>query len=265
MNDTELNQLLDTWKDPPVPVSFRRRTRAEFAARFEKTARWKPILRRSLFAAAIAALLLVAMQAIPQTFSPQINVPYNVFSLFTKYSSDGSQTVEMATVSYNDENGREILLGRQMPGNFIGSVVGRALDAVQRIAGPRLRPLRAAVHSDPERVDPPPKVLVGCASESCIGLESFAVPSVGARAGCATENVVARETIRDFPTVAVRVSVSPGRRLTVWMAPDLACYAMKIADERLGADGSFHLARMKQALKVRQNRDQRHVGDLPHF
>jgi hypothetical protein len=43
------------------------------------------------------------------------------------------------------------------------------------------------------------------------------------------------------------------RRMTLWMAPDLGCFALRITIEERGADGTFRLVLRKQAQKVTLN------------
>ena len=44
--------------------------------------------------------------------------------------------------------------------------------------------------------------------------------------------------------------VGAGGRITVWTAPDLGCFALRITSEAQRPDGSFHLENVKQALRV---------------
>jgi len=42
-------------------------------------------------------------------------------------------------------------------------------------------------------------------------------------------------------------------RMTIWVAPDLGCFALRIRSEQLGPDGAFHTVHVKQAIKVTLN------------
>src|SRR5205823_7213566 len=88
MNDTELDELLDTWKTPAAPPSMREYVRAGMLA--GSTTRPKPSLRdllrgwRLVFASAAVILLavLVDISAFSQKASPP---PYTVDSEVTLY------------------------------------------------------------------------------------------------------------------------------------------------------------------------------------
>jgi hypothetical protein len=121
VNDTELDEMLDQWKVPPVPASLRENVRAGFVAALEQKplsgvrmrwiAAWVPGARKSLFAgAALGAgfLLLIVTQALPHT-PPPVNIPYTVDSEFVRYADDGSPSVEMYLTSYAGQNGATCL------------------------------------------------------------------------------------------------------------------------------------------------------------
>ncbi len=66
--------------------------------------------------------------------------------------------------------------------------------------------------------------------------------------------MVDRETILDYPTVAIQLPLDGNRRRrTVWMAPALGCFALKVTTEEQLADGRFLLLSAKEAIKVRLN------------
>jgi hypothetical protein len=64
--------------------------------------------------------------------------------------------------------------------------------------------------------------------------------------------VVGSETILNHPTTAVQLPMRPNR-MTLWLAPDLACFALRITSETMRPDGSFRVWQMKQAVKVNMN------------
>jgi hypothetical protein len=74
-----------------------------------------------------------------------------------------------------------------------------------------------------------------------------------AAAGCVDSPVVDRATILNHPTEAIRDRWTEHGRMTLWMAPDLACFALKVTYEAERPDGTFHLVAAKQALKVTVN------------
>jgi hypothetical protein len=52
--------------------------------------------------------------------------------------------------------------------------------------------------------------------------------------------------------VAIQLGSGDQRRLTLWMAPDLGCFALRITTEERRPD-TFRLVSRKQALKVTLN------------
>jgi len=284
MNDTELDEILDTWSVPPVPAAMRESVRAGFAASLELkvTHRARPrwiaaFARKSLLAGGIlgtgAFLLLIVTQAFPQT--PTGRIPYTVDSEFVRYAEDGSSTVEMYSRSYNDDNENEILLLRSLPGSPFGTAFARTLDAAlpawQRltrrftVSAEQLERIRAIRAAHPG---------VGFISDCGVGCLVpahwyFARAAAGGNAGCLAGPIVGRETILNYPTTAVELHLADNRvlayaarsyssqgkplRMTIWTAPDLGCFALKITTEEQQPDGTFRLVIRKQALRVTVN------------
>jgi len=214
MNETELDDLLDTWTAPPPPASLRQSVQAGFAAGHERTRVRAPRARKRLFAAAIlcaAALLLVVAQAHP---GAPVRIPYIVDSEFVRHGNDGSSSIDMYTESY-ELNGREILKSRSIPGGPFGTVVGRAADATL----PIWYRLMARWTADAETLERLRQhashavgVIGGC-DASCLVLERyfFARAAAGAGSACIEGAVVGHDTILNFPVTAVRPpGVRPG-------------------------------------------------------
>jgi hypothetical protein len=79
-------------------------------------------------------------------------------------------------------------------------------------------------------------------------------------APCAAGSVIGGETILGHSTIAVMRPLpnprpTPSRpaaaRITMWMAPDLGCFALRLAIEEQRPDGTFRLVSEKQALHVK--------------
>ena len=246
MNDTELDEMLDQWSVPPPPASMRERVRAGFAAAQPLTpppavpVRWKwafmPSTRKALPAACmigIGAFLWVVTQALSQT-PPPVRIPYTVDSEFVRYSEDGSQVVEMYSTSYY-ENGHEIILSRSFPGHPFQTAFGSILDATQR-----WRQLMLPFFVNAELLER----ARARASERAADL---------LRSGCVDGPEVGRETILNYPTTAVERRLGDRRKMTLWMAPGLGCFALRFTTEEQRPDGKFHMVTVKQALKVTLN------------
>ena len=159
----------------------------------------------------------------------------------------------MYSTSYN-LNGREIILSRSLPGNPFGTALRRALDPIHSLLNNLTLPF--VVNADLlERVRTSARVITGCENESCMLLaaEIFPRPTAGSAAGCLDGAVVGRETILGYPTTAVQLPLGDQRRMTLWTAPDLGCFALRISIEEQRPDGGFRLVSKKQALKVTLN------------
>jgi hypothetical protein len=65
--------------------------------------------------------------------------------------------------------------------------------------------------------------------------------------------VIGQDRILDYPTTVVREEFRDGRT-TLWMAPELSCFALRATTEHQQADGTWMLMSEKNALKVTVNR-----------
>ena len=264
MNDTQLDEILNTWTAPQPPPSLRETVRAGFAASQERKTfpnvrvHWKTALasmaRKCLLAAAILGVLgflLIATQA-----SPTIPVPYTVDSEFLRYAEDGSSKIEMFSTSY-ELNGAEILRSRSIPDRPFGTAIGRALDATLPLwsrlmarftvdAGKLERLRRAARQSV--------GAITGC-DASCLVLEHHFLARAAASSdtACIGGAIVGSETILNYPTVGVQLRWGRNGRTTWWTAPDLGCFALRITTEEKQPDGTYRLVSEKRALRVNMN------------
>jgi hypothetical protein len=277
MKDTELDEMLDQWSVPPPPASLRESVQAGFAANMPRTApprvlvSWRsalvPSVRKTLLAAAIAVIgvfLFAAAQALSQT-PPPVHIPYTVDSEYIRYGDDGSPVIEMLSTSYTGPNGGEIVISRSIPGHLLGTaaartLAARTLDAVLPVWQRMILPFVVAP-KDIERFKEMRQsgvqtvgVISGCADWTCLVINHWGFRRAsGAGNACLEGPVVGRETILNYPTTAVERSLGPGGRLTMWMAPDLGCFALRITTEARRPDGTLHLWQTKQALKVTLN------------
>jgi hypothetical protein len=271
MNDTELDEILDSWTAPPAPASLREGVRNGFntAMRPETIpvayVSWRTTfarrMRRGLLAVGVVAagaLVLVVIQAVSQTLgsvAPPAQVSFVVESEFVQYADDGSRVVAMHATSYS-QDGREVLLSRTLPGNPIGTAIARTFDAglFRTALRPHLTPemeerIKAA-RADPNHIT----LYTGCDRPTCWITSHYGFGGIGdARTGCAQAGVVGHDTILSYPTVAAQRALGDSKRMTLWMAPDLGCFALRVGLEERGPDGAFRVVSGKQALKVTWN------------
>ena len=258
MNDSELDEILNQWRAPSAPPSLRKRVGAGFPAGPPRKLRWG----RSLIAAAILAALaffLVVTQATPRTQAP---IPWSVDSEFIRYADNGSSSIEMYTTSYEStgSNANEILVSRSAPGNPFKTVLGQTMDATLPALGRFhnhvlgfVAPGMLAKMEQMKRSRPPGiSFITGCDPDGeCLVLDHYGFAK--AANGCVDSPVVDRATILNHPTEAVRERWTEHGRVTLWIAPDLGCFALKVTYEAERPDGAFHLVAAKQALKVTLN------------
>jgi hypothetical protein len=260
MNDTELDEILDTWTAPPPPPSLRdnvAHAHMRAVSRLVSTPRLgMTIARKALLAGLILgtlALLFVVAQARP---SPPVRIPYTVDSEFIRYANDGSSSIEMYTSSYQ-RNGAEMIESRSIPGHPFGTALGRALDATLPLWS-RLMTRLTVDDGTLERlrrhIPHTVGAVTGC-GPSCLLLQHyfFARAVAGVDTGCLDGVIITRETILNYPTTVVQLPLGENARMTWWTAPDLDCFALKITTEDKRPDGTFRLVTEKRALRVNLN------------
>ena len=266
MTDTELDEMLDEWDVPPEPASLRQSVHAEFAAgqRRQKESGWPmrwlvwlvPGSAGRLFGGAVigsVVFLLAMIQFSPQAFgtgSPPAHIPWTADSELIRYAGDGSSSVEMYMTSY-EFNSNEVLLSRSAPRNLFMTAVDRTLDAglpvPGRLTAPFLSPdtLEKLKRARAQTVG----LISGCSDVGCLTLEHYSFTKGN---DCLAGEIVGRETMLNHPIEAVRKRWLDGR-MTVWTAPDLDCFALKVTYEERQSDGTFKPVRSKQAMKITVN------------
>jgi hypothetical protein len=190
--------------------------------------------RKTLVGIGFAILaIIMASQAFPQMIhlvSPLLQIPYTVDSVFVRYADTGSTLVESYMTSYQHE-GREIVLLEFVPDHPLLTAVRRALDTFGFVTFHIIREFDRRYR------------------------QSNADMAIIMKNGCVSGRgqVIGRETILNYSTVAVQHDMGL-QRITMWLASDLNCFALKMAIEGRRPDGSFLLQREKKALKVNTNR-----------
>lgn len=247
MNDHELDELLDQWQSPAMRDSMREDLRTGFADTAKRAKRAAlprriigalPRIRLGRFAAAtmgVAALLFALVQVSPQTVrmaSPaSFRIPYYVEFLFWRYSENGS-TMHPTRITSFPYGGHEIVMSVKEPGHFL-------FVAARGIANSIRTQFILAVPSFVLPKEPPmaePAWFAGFVSSGC---------SSG-------KTVVGHETLAGYKTTVVETAAGE-RRTRIWMAPDLACFALKLTDEVRDANGTYRLRIRKEAVKVTMN------------
>jgi hypothetical protein len=243
MNDTELDQLLNSWDASPVPASLRACVRAGFHARPERSK--FPVGRVLIAAVGIGIFLLAVTLALPQTLSlisPTVRAPYIVDSDIVRYGFDGTPSVELSLGSYNND-GSEVVVYETA--HSLLPAIKLGLQAIGPVVG-RLTLLFVVSHEQSERA----KLIARVSA----GFEGYWLGSAASliHSGCVNGPVVGHETILNHQTIAVR-QFSDRQRMTLWMAPDLGCFALRLTREERRSDGTFRLVLKKQATKVTLN------------
>ena len=265
MNDTELDELLDTWKTPPPPAGLRTRLQ-DAVARESEVPRlpkrkffggWKMLLASA--AGAILVFLLVN-PAISQKVSPP---PYTVDSEVIVHPGDATGCIDfgkmglekifgcwpyarpmhMLMSSYNAA-GSEVVLSWSDPGEPLEAwlwsaklAMFSALDKIHGVLSPSNgeEDEHAVFHSSSDE-----KWTIG---------EKDALLNSGCRPASRSGAVIGDESVLGYPTIIGRIDYHK-TRLTLWMAPQLSCFALRATIQRQQPDGSWALVSEKKALKI---------------
>jgi hypothetical protein len=149
-------------------------------------------------------------------------------------------------------------VSRSIPGHPFGTAIGRTLDATLPAWQRLILPLTIS-SADLEKIkrSRPPSIgfITGCADWTCLLINRYFFKRAKAGGGndCVEGSVVGRETILNYPTTAVELRLGDQRKMTLWSAPDLGCFALRVTSEVRRPDGSFHLMTVKQARRVTSN------------
>jgi hypothetical protein len=254
MNDTELDELLNAWKAPDSSASWQDGMRARLAKKPKRTLRnlfpgWRFVFAGAAVAA--VALVLVDNSAFPQVVQ---RPPYTVESEITLYQgwpdcrecwAEGPKSARMT--SYNAA-GNEQVLSWSVPGSlweeFFWTVRFAHNNTIRKIH-------RLFGEPDPE-ADEYASVHTDVAHSSVVGRRATLVDS-GCRTTSSPGQVLGEDVVLNYPTVVTQVGFWK-RKVTLWMAPQLSCFALRATVEAQQTDGSWTLMSEKRALNVTLNR-----------
>jgi hypothetical protein len=230
MEDIELDELLNRWHVPAAPAELREKARTAFRASRERAPRQrgrflfalKPVFSGAVIGGVLCGLLLT--QALPQTVratSPLFRIPYTVEWEFVNFDERGAGAVHMYGTSYMDR-GNEVMLSSAIPGRPVVTAVRRILETT------------------------------GFLWRQIAGAEGWAGAADFVRLGCVSEGQtpLERTSIVGYSTVAVQTGSAPQMRVTLWRAPDLDCFALKMRMEEWQKDGFYRVVSEKHALAV---------------
>ena len=270
MHDTELDEILDHWTQPTPSPNLRAGLRERFAAvqqlRGDGSApvrsKLRVVARRVLLAAAAVVVgVFVFSTALALSQTPVTGrIPYTVESEYLRDEDGGVPEVAMTTTSYTAPDGDEVVLSRSVPDNQLANLVGRKLDVMVPVWQRMLTPfITSPQHLDAYRKQKAAgnwvAVVPGCLDANCLLLQHAGfrrgVGGMGTGA-CVQGKVVGVETILGHATTAVQTNTRPNR-LTMWLAPDLGCFALRIDSEIARPDGSFRVWQTKRAIKITMN------------
>jgi hypothetical protein len=260
MNDRELDELLNTWKTPPVPGSLREGVRAGIPAKRawplgQLFSRWRLAIAGTAVAAVI--LLMANTSAFSRKLSPP---PYIVDSEIILYAGPQAPSgcgfcwlypaylspKSMLMRSYN-QAGSEVVLSWSAPNERL---VG-AFWAARLAVASTIDKVGRSIPLAPELESPDYYAVAytAVAQTQTLGARDDLVNS-GCRPSGRRGEVVGQEVILNYPTIVVRY----GSRTFLWMAPELSCFALRARVEVEQQDGSWILVSEKKAVKVTLNR-----------
>ena len=265
MNDKELDELLNTWRTPPAPASLREGVRAGIAAKHRAPLQvpWRGWRLRLIAGAAVAAVvfLLADTSAFPEKVSPP---PYTVDSQIIQYAGPSGQPSRwinsgpesVLLTSYN-QAGSEVILSWSAPDYPLEAAFWAAKMAVSDAVARVTRTFLLTPDTEAEDF----AIAYSTVGQSRVPGRRSTLLNSGCRAP--QGKVVGQEVILNYPAIAVQYHW--GRwRMTLWMAPELSCFALRATVEAEGpfpirsdnedGDGSWTLLSEKRALKVTVNR-----------
>jgi hypothetical protein len=273
MNDTELDELLDTWKTPPLPRSLKETVHARIAAKRRRRP-WELLSAWRLLTAGAAAAALVFLLANTSAFSEKVSPPpYTVDSEITLYpvqrvfmlqprpNSDsrvsrcwscwiGSGPESALMTSFN-QAGTEVVLSWSAPGHPFEGAVWAAKLAASNAIGRVTRRFLLTPDEEAERGDF--AVVYSAVGQSWTVGERATLLNSGCQPSDRQGKVVGQEVILNYPTIAAQHDYWK-TRMTLWMAPELSCFALRATVEVQQQDGTWTLVSEKRAVKVTVNR-----------
>jgi hypothetical protein len=244
MNDKDLDEILDHWVAPAPSPRLRQRVLAEFRAlNHRPRRRWWISL-----AVLSGALLVLIGNAVPKT-QAFIPAAWSVDSEFIRYAPDGSSITDMNATSYSLD-GNEIVWSRSDPRNPLEGALFRAADVI-------LPPLSRAMGSgiggpvSERKHDRARGFVVGCgggALTRCLQIEHYFFERNAHT--CINGTVIGNAMILNHSAIGVQEQLSDSFRITLWLAPDLECFALKVDMEYRLRDGVFHIESEKRASRI---------------
>jgi hypothetical protein len=164
----------------------------------------------------LGALICAAQIPVPNTFYRFLGIPYTVDSIFFRYPGDGSQTIDMYDTAYS-QGGTEVVLTSSIPGRPLVTAIRKFIDSIGFLFF-RLKPA------------------------------SRPLPT-----GCSAGPVDQGEAILNVPTLVKR-TVSERNRVTLWMAPSLDCFPLRLTLEERLPGMPFQMVRERVALRINATR-----------
>jgi hypothetical protein len=266
MNDAELDELLNAWKAPPPRESFRRDLRAAIGAMRERPGR-KPFMGWRLGVVASAVIIAVLL-ANSNMFSQRNRPPYTVDSKIIRSDGWGGPPWHITTgpespliTSYN-QGGSEVILSWSSPDHPLEAALWKARlavsGAVDRMTS---RFLSIAERLDPRNIAPRHEeddafavVYPGSVGYPLVVGRRDSLLSSGCRTSFGGTEVLGQDVVLNYPTTVLRQMGGGRSMITLWMAPELSCFALRITIHAKQPDGSWELVSEKRALKVAVNR-----------
>jgi hypothetical protein len=254
MNDTELDELLDAWKAPAPPASWQDGVRALLAKKRKLTLRERlPSWRLLVAGAAVAAVAFVLADnsAFPQKVQPS---PYIVESEITLYPGtpgcrecfpDGPKNARMRSYSLA---GSELVLSWSATGNLWDELFWTVRFAHDNT----IRKIHRLFGAPDPEADEYGVVYTDVAHSSVVGRRRTLLDT-GCRTTSGPGEVLGQDVVLNYPTVVTQVGFWK-RKVTLWMAPELSCFALRATVEAQQTDGSWTLMSEKRALNVTLNR-----------
>jgi hypothetical protein len=268
MNDQELDELLNAWKTPTPRAAFLKDVRDRVRVEKPRTAR-PPLFTHWRLMGAMAAVLVVAVLLTNlRAFSQKVTPPFTIDSEIRYYNAlnqprvapPGSQTsrmyippmpsdAQLVMTSYNDA-GTEVILSWAFPNHALKTLFGKILLTFSNTTEGFKR--HFLLDPDPD-ADAFAQVYTDGITEGRVIGRRDELLSTGCKTSHGNARVTGQETVLNYTTTVVEEE-SYMSKVTLWMAPELSCFALRATLHAQQPDGSWKLAIEKQAVSVTVNR-----------
>jgi len=210
-----------------------------------------------------AGVVLAILLVNPSAFSWRRNVPFTVDSEIRHYQFENMESVATPeskvgrnfappppvglVTSYN-EGGSEVILSGSIPNQTLKSIAGQIFLMFWSAADGFKR--RFLLDPDEEAASFAVVYPSGPFTPLVLGRRD-ALLSSGCRTSHGDAKVIGEDVVLNYPVTVVQEPHQGGNQMaTIWMAPALSCFALRVTVHAKQTDGTWKMRIERQAVKV---------------